>query len=73
MLTTYELIDGRRITGDTDDVELRPISERGMTQEDWLDIQKAIKAGRTVINLAHVVSIRQPYDTDLDRYKALGY
>lgn len=72
MLTTYELTDGRHVTGDTDDIELMPMSGR-MTDQDWLNVQKAVKAGRTVINLAHVTHIHKPSDPDIDRYRALGY
>lgn len=72
MITTYELIGGRHITGDTDDVDLMHFG-RELTEEDWAYIQKAIKAGRTVISLAHVVSIHKPSDTDMDRYRAVGY
>ena len=73
MLTTYNLSDGTHVTGDTDDIELMSTDGKPLSDGEWQTIVKAVKAGRTVINLAHVVSMRKPFDAELDRYHAVGY
>lgn len=72
MLITYELTDGRHITGDEKDIL---VVHPGIRLEinAWDIVEDALKNGKCVINLAHVTHMHAPTDTDLDRYKVLGY
>ena len=73
MLTTYNLSDGTHITGDDDDVELMITGERPMSETDWGAVRKAISNGKIVINMAHVIDMRKPFEHEVTRYEALGY
>lgn len=68
MLVTYELTDGRCITGDENDIEV--VTMKGA---NWEHIRECLELGMTVINLAHVTHVHKPTDTNLDRYKVVHY
>lgn len=72
MLTTYRLTDGSKVVGDTQDVELMTTQNGELTEDDWRRVQNALEAGKVIINLDHVVSMRQPNTVEIDHYTKCG-
>lgn len=72
MLTTYRLTDGSKVVGDTQDIELMTTQNGELTEDDWRRVQNALEAGKVIINLDHVVSMRQPNAVEIDHYTKCG-
>ena len=71
MLTTYKLSDGSRVTGDDREIDIVDTSGP-LKPSDWTDIGDAIRAGRIVLNLTHVVMMRQADEVERGHYATFG-
>lgn len=71
MLTTYKLSDGGKVVGRKGEVDVVDTSG-GLKPSDWADIDEALRAGRIVLNLAHIVLMRPANEVERGHYDNFG-